>query len=484
MPKISKNIKKLRAEKNMTQDVLAEKIHVTRQAISNWENDKTKPDIEALQSLAEAFEVEIEELIYGAKKEIIKSADKTKEKNRIKIILAIIGSLFVAVGIALVFFGFWQDFSLTLKTVFSFVPILMGQAFAIFTYCKKKDNLIWRECASVIWTIGVVSSIALIDYIYDISWVYTDYLIIDSILIIPIMFIFNAVAPLIFYYYMSLHIAFVENLQSVVLSMIFFAVGVVFTFFISKNKDNGKSKYAQWITVVASVPLVVIYAIAGMRSGLLADSVSIVLALVLTYFLCPFIATPEESPLSLPYKPISLIGICVTMLALSMGAIMDAPAIEGELIPFIITVLICLGAPIITFIIKREDFEDEIPRIITTVLPFGVIISTFLASLIDDYYVGDIREVEATTIVIKIVSALTIAFGAMIVYQGVKKVQILTTNIGVLTIFIDIVSVYAHGDVLVLGILLVLFGAGLISINWKMFSIKKSLKEQGGGIDE
>ena len=117
-------------------------------------------------------------------------------------------------------------------------------------------------------------------------------------------------------------------------------------------------------------------------------------------------------------------------------------------------------------------------------MPFGVIISTFLASLIDDYYVGDIREVEATTIVIKIVSALTIAFGAMIVYQGAKKVQILTTNIGVLTIFIDIVSVYAHGDVLVLGILLVLFGAGLIGINWKMFSIKKALKEQGGGIDE
>ena len=75
MPKISKNIKKLRAEKSMTQDALAEKIHVTRQAISNWENDKTKPDIDALQSLAEAFEVDIEELIYGVKKEIGKSTN-------------------------------------------------------------------------------------------------------------------------------------------------------------------------------------------------------------------------------------------------------------------------------------------------------------------------------------------------------------------------------------------------------------------------
>lgn len=81
MPKISKNIKKLRAERNLTQDALATKIHVTRQAISNWENDKTKPDIEALESLAQAFGVDIEELIYGEKKEVIISQEKTTEKK-------------------------------------------------------------------------------------------------------------------------------------------------------------------------------------------------------------------------------------------------------------------------------------------------------------------------------------------------------------------------------------------------------------------
>lgn len=38
MAKVSKNIKKLRTEKNLTQDALAEKINVTRQTISSWEN--------------------------------------------------------------------------------------------------------------------------------------------------------------------------------------------------------------------------------------------------------------------------------------------------------------------------------------------------------------------------------------------------------------------------------------------------------------
>ena len=38
MNNIGKTIKKMRADKNLTQDQLAETLHVTRQAVSNWEN--------------------------------------------------------------------------------------------------------------------------------------------------------------------------------------------------------------------------------------------------------------------------------------------------------------------------------------------------------------------------------------------------------------------------------------------------------------
>lgn len=64
MSDISKNIKRLRREKGLTQDELAEKLHVTRQAVSNWENDKNHPDIELLMGMAELFGVDIKELLY------------------------------------------------------------------------------------------------------------------------------------------------------------------------------------------------------------------------------------------------------------------------------------------------------------------------------------------------------------------------------------------------------------------------------------
>ena len=64
MSNVGKNIKKFRSGKGITQEELAEQLHVTRQAVSNWENGKTQPDIETLSNLAAFFEVTVEELIY------------------------------------------------------------------------------------------------------------------------------------------------------------------------------------------------------------------------------------------------------------------------------------------------------------------------------------------------------------------------------------------------------------------------------------
>ena len=67
MAEISKNIKKFRKESEMTQQELAEKLNVTRQAVSNWENGKSQPDIDMLQNIAGELQITIEELIYGQK---------------------------------------------------------------------------------------------------------------------------------------------------------------------------------------------------------------------------------------------------------------------------------------------------------------------------------------------------------------------------------------------------------------------------------
>lgn len=65
---IAKNIKKFREQKNISQSELAEKLNVTRQAVSNWETGKTQPDINTLHKIADMLEISIDELIYGNKR--------------------------------------------------------------------------------------------------------------------------------------------------------------------------------------------------------------------------------------------------------------------------------------------------------------------------------------------------------------------------------------------------------------------------------
>lgn len=62
---IDRNIRRLRKEAGLTQEELAQKLFVTRQTISLWELGKVHPDLETLQKLAEQFQVDLLQVLYG-----------------------------------------------------------------------------------------------------------------------------------------------------------------------------------------------------------------------------------------------------------------------------------------------------------------------------------------------------------------------------------------------------------------------------------
>ena len=60
----------LRTEKGLSQDELAEKVFVTRQAVSRWENGETTPGLETLKRLSQLFDVSINTLL-GSPRQLI-----------------------------------------------------------------------------------------------------------------------------------------------------------------------------------------------------------------------------------------------------------------------------------------------------------------------------------------------------------------------------------------------------------------------------
>ena len=104
---IGTQIKKHRLELKLSQDDLAEKIFVTRQTISNWENDKNYPDIKSLLLLSNLFGVSLDILVKGDLKEMkekINEDDIRKFKNNGTIYgILLVASMVLAVPLTYIF---------------------------------------------------------------------------------------------------------------------------------------------------------------------------------------------------------------------------------------------------------------------------------------------------------------------------------------------------------------------------------------------
>ena len=81
MANVGKNIKALRISKAMTQDELAEKLFVSRQTVSNYENGKSNPDIDILVKIANVLETDVNTLICGGKEKEDKKSEKGSKKS-------------------------------------------------------------------------------------------------------------------------------------------------------------------------------------------------------------------------------------------------------------------------------------------------------------------------------------------------------------------------------------------------------------------
>lgn len=77
---------RLRKEKGLTQDDIAQKVNISAQAVSKWENDISMPDISVLPLLSDILDITLDELLGKAKKQDVKLVE---EKDINKMVLRI-----------------------------------------------------------------------------------------------------------------------------------------------------------------------------------------------------------------------------------------------------------------------------------------------------------------------------------------------------------------------------------------------------------
>ena len=143
---LGKQIKKHRVTAQLSQEELAERIYVSRQTISNWENDKSYPDVNSLVLLSETFQVSLDNLIKGDI-DIMKEVIQREEVVKMKHYGAVYTILLTATVVSAVPLFMWLD-------TWAFIPwgiILAAAMFFAFKVEKvKKDNDVqtYREIAA------------------------------------------------------------------------------------------------------------------------------------------------------------------------------------------------------------------------------------------------------------------------------------------------------------------------------------------------
>ena len=135
---IESQIKKLRNAQGLSQEELAEKIYVTRQTISNWENEKSYPDIHSLLALSSIFEISLDQLIKGdieiMKQEI--SKEEVRRFNRMGRLFAVLFFASIIIFVPLVVF--LKIPGIIIWAIFYMVTLVV--AFRVETL-KKSNNI-------------------------------------------------------------------------------------------------------------------------------------------------------------------------------------------------------------------------------------------------------------------------------------------------------------------------------------------------------
>ena len=133
---LGKQIKKHRQEVQLSQEELADRVYVSRQTISNWENDKSYPDVNSLVLLSEIFQTSLDNLIKGdveVMKDVIQKEEIVK-MNRYGKIYTI---MLIVTAISAVPLFMWLG-------VWAFIPWgiiwALSMYFAVQVEKVKKDN--------------------------------------------------------------------------------------------------------------------------------------------------------------------------------------------------------------------------------------------------------------------------------------------------------------------------------------------------------
>ena len=195
----NEKLQELRKSKDLTQEELAEKLYVSRTAVSKWESGRGYPNIDSLKEISMFFSVSIDELLSSEKLLFIaEKENKTNIKNICELLFGAVDLFYILLiflplypdtvngfiySVSLLNYTEISEFNKIIYFISFFALIFLGIIKLIFTKVKKErfNNIL--TVASVVLNILIVLLFAITREVYALILVFI-FLITKSLLIL------------------------------------------------------------------------------------------------------------------------------------------------------------------------------------------------------------------------------------------------------------------------------------------------------------
>lgn len=390
---------------------------------------------------------------------------KAAQPNKLFAIFGVLGSLLVGLGIILIIAHNWDDFSRTIKTVWAFFPLVMGQLMTAFTLIKNKSAA-WRESAAVFLFFGIGASISLVSQIYNIKGEMSSFLLTWIILAAPLVYLLKSHSVAMFHLlFATIYVCNVGYFNSEIPYLYILQLLWLLPYYVhqikTKPKDNLTGIF-HWL-----LPISVLISLGAFIDG---DHFSAFLAYIFLFGLFYNIGKLSyfnNKKLRVNgYLLLGSLGTVVTLMILSFRLIWSEYRVGydyGNEIYILVTYILGIAAiSVLGYLFYKKQVKF-----------FNLFQYTFIAFAV----IYAVRYTGETTPVI-LTNILVLALGIFAVEMGARKNLFSILNYALLIITVLITCRFFDTDIsfVIRGLLFVAIGVGFFRANYCMYKKASRIK--------
>ena len=384
-----------------------------------------------------------------------------KNSGMLIILFSIIGSLLIGTGIILIMARNWYFFPIFLRTALAFFPLVVSQGFAVYVIRRKRSSVAWRESVAILVTCSVFTAMALVSQIFHLSNDYASYILQCGLLSLPMIYLLDAAAPLIVYYWTVLNWAGqTQSTPNAIFLLLLFALGCGYVY--QKRKTvNARLLYMIWITLPAGFA-------AAMIVGNMLDSSLLLIALCYFVLLLSVDFLPE--PLSAAFQSLGTIGSLVTLATLTYqnmwAYVYDVIGVGGSIFAGLML------AVALYFVFSKPEM-NKLKKLFILVLS-ALCVLRYIWILME-------LDFDACPFVFMLISNIALAgIGIGFIVHGARNIRLQTANIGMIILcFLIVIRFFdSNMDFLWRGVVFLVLGAAFLLVNLRLARIKKQMKDE------